>query len=38
MAAYSTHLIAFHDGKSPGTKDMIKQAKEAGLKTRVVNY
>ena len=38
MAKYSTHLIAFWDGKSKGTKHMIDLAKEEGLKVRIVNY
>jgi hypothetical protein len=38
MAAYSTHLIAFWDGKSKGTKNMIDEARAAGLKIRVINY
>lgn len=35
MAWYATHLVAFWDGKSPGTLDMIEQARAAGLPTRV---
>jgi hypothetical protein len=38
MAEYGTHLIAFWNGRSPGTMDMIKQAKEHGLLVRVVKY
>jgi hypothetical protein len=38
MAEYATHLIAFWNWKSDGTRDMIKQATEAGLKIIVVNY
>lgn len=38
MAAYSTHLIDFWDGKSPGSRNMIEEAKAAGLKVRVVHY
>jgi hypothetical protein len=38
MAEYSTHLIAFWDGKSRGTKHMIDLAKGLGLKVRVVSY
>jgi hypothetical protein len=38
MAEYATHLIAFWDWKSDGTRDMIKQAKEHGLLVRVVRY
>lgn len=38
MAKYATHLIAFWDGNSRGTKHMIDTAKTKGLKVRVVNY
>ena len=38
MAAYGTHLIAFWDGQSPGTKNMIEEATSVGLKIRVVYY
>ena len=38
MADYGTHLVAFHDGKSKGTRDMIECARAAGLKVRVVKY
>ena len=38
MADYGDALIAFHDGQSKGTANMIKQAKEKGLKVRVINY
>lgn len=31
-------LVAFHDGISPGTADMIEIAKEMGLKVKVVLY
>lgn len=31
-------LAAFWDGKSRGTKDMIRQAKEAGIETHVFMY
>lgn len=31
-------LVAFWDGKSPGTKDMISQAKKKGLKVRVIYF
>jgi len=30
-------LLAYWDGKSPGTADMIKQAKRAGLKVQTVD-
>jgi hypothetical protein len=36
MAEYGTHLIAFWDGKSPGTGNMIKEAKQRNLKVRVI--
>ena len=35
MANYANALIAFWDGKSKGTKHMIKLAKSRGLKTNV---
>jgi hypothetical protein len=38
MANYGTHLIAFWDGESPGTRDMIAKAKRAGLKVLVIRY
>ena len=38
MAAIATHLVAFWDGKSRGTKDMIAIAKARGLEIRVVPY
>jgi glycerophosphoryl diester phosphodiesterase len=38
MAAYANALIAFWDGKSKGTKNMIDLAKQAGLKVRIYNY
>lgn len=38
MADFSDGLIAFWDGKSKGTKNMIKLAKERGLKVLVVKY
>lgn len=36
MADFSTHCIAFWDGKSNGTKDMIKQAREKGLLVKII--
>lgn len=36
MAKYATHLIAFWDGKSKGTKHMIALGARHGLKVRVV--
>jgi len=38
MAKYSTHLIAFWDGNSRGTKGMIHLAKKEGLKMRIFKY
>lgn len=38
MADYSNHLIAFWNGQSKGTKDMIFQAKSIGLTVDVVRY
>lgn len=38
MAAYAERLIAFWDGRSPGTKHMIDLAKKAGLKVSVIIY
>ena len=36
MAEYGTHLIAFWDGKSCGTKNMIEEAEKCGLDVSVV--
>lgn len=36
MAWYATHAIIFWDGKSKGTKAMIKYAEQEGLKVRVI--
>ena len=36
MAQYATHLVAFWDGQSKGTKHMVETAKHLGLKVRVV--
>ena len=36
MAAYGDRLIAFWDGKSRGTKDMIRAARKAGIGVKVV--
>lgn len=36
MANYATHLVAFWDGKSRGTKHMIDMARQCGLTARVV--
>lgn len=38
MAKYSEALIAVWDGRSPGTKNMIKIAKQLGLKVYVHPY
>ena len=38
MAAVADALIAFWDGKSRGTANMIKLAKDKGLQVAVVNY
>jgi len=38
MAIYGTHLVAFWDGASSGTADMIKQAKQRGLDVEVIRY
>lgn len=35
MAAYGEALVAFWDGQSRGTKNMIEQAKRAGLRVTV---
>lgn len=38
MAKNATHLIAFWDGVSPGTKGMISLAKNYNLKIRVIKW
>ncbi|MFA5297605.1 MAG: DUF2493 domain-containing protein [Lutibacter sp.] len=38
MANYADALIAFWDGKSKGTKNMIDLATKAGLKVKVVYF
>lgn len=38
MAEYADCLIAFWDGQSKGTKNMIEEASKKGLKTRIINY
>jgi hypothetical protein len=38
MVEYADFLIAFFDGFSRGTEDIIKKAKEKGLKVAVVKY
>lgn len=37
MAEYGNALLAFWDGKSNGTKDMINKARDAGLHVIVIN-
>jgi len=36
MAEYATHLVAFWDGQSRGTKHMIDIARRRGLQVRIV--
>jgi len=38
MADYSTHLVAFWDGVSPGTRHMIDYCRRRGLGVRVVSF
>jgi hypothetical protein len=38
MAEYATHLLAFWDGKSRGTKHMIDLARKSGLIIKVSKY
>jgi hypothetical protein len=38
MAGYADALIAMWDGKSSGTRNMINQAKDRGLKVHVERY
>ncbi len=38
MAAYAKVLIAFWDGESKGTKNMIELAEQAGLKVKVFYF
>ena len=38
MARFGTHLIAFYDGESKGTKHMITIARKHGLDVRIVRY
>lgn len=38
MAWYASHLVAFHDGQSTGTRNMIATARADGLATRVVLF
>lgn len=36
MGDMATHLVAFYDGRSPGTKSMLQIAKTKGLETQLV--
>jgi len=38
MADYANHCVAFWDGKSSGTRNMIKTAKQRGLIVHIVTY
>ena len=38
MAKYATHLVAFWDGESKGTENMISLARKHNLNIRVVRY
>lgn len=38
MVKAASHLVAFWNGKSPGTKDIIEQARKANLKVKVVLF
>ncbi len=38
MALNATHLIAFYDGESKGTRHMIDLARKEGLDVRIVRY
>lgn len=38
MVDYADRLIAFWDGESPGTADVIRRARKAGLKVKVFRY
>jgi hypothetical protein len=38
MAEYATHCVCFWDGSSPGTRMMIRIAKEKKLPCKVVKY
>lgn len=38
MALFGTHLVAFWDGKSRGTKNMIETMRKMNKPVRVVNY
>lgn len=36
MAKIGTHLLAFHDGQSPGTGHMIEEALKEGLHAKII--
>lgn len=38
MVDYADRLVAFWDGKSPGTKDCIERARKKGIKVKVIQY
>jgi hypothetical protein len=38
MAKYATHLVAFWDGKSAGTRNMIELGRKHGLVVKVVRF
>ena len=38
MAMYAERLITFWDGKSPGTKHMISEARKRGLEVAIINF
>lgn len=38
MAQYATHCVVFWDGKSKGTKSMIRLAKRYNLQLRIIHY
>ena len=38
MAQIATHLLAFWDGKSPGTASMIEKAEKRNLEIEVIRY
>ncbi len=38
MAEYADYLIAFWDGKSKGTANMIRHAKKVGIDCRIIKY
>jgi hypothetical protein len=38
MVENATHFIAFWDGKSNGTKDIIRRARKWGLKVKIIRF